>query len=266
MKSKLIFIFSTTLFLVACGGGGSSTTTSEPPPVASKNTFDLKQGYANFIKTGFSKALKISGTCTGTLDIQQDVPIAIQAKPYFEQDADFYNHQLDAVYTKQTLSMTLSQCGVTTADMGQTMYSDFYYDATYSPLGRTDQIYKPDFMTSDLIQYGEAILTSSAAALPNNAHVGDQGAWVTHDIYTYAPDRAKAGSSESSYEVLPLTESTALLKITTKKYHDLPAPSTDKVLDLTETYQYVVNANGELSLRSIDYQYGDSAKTHFLAQ
>jgi hypothetical protein len=227
---RLMALFSITLAitLTACGGGGGGGSSSGP--VTSANTFDISSGYTRLSASGFSKALTVSGTCSGSFSLTSG---PATNSTTFEGAAAFSGNSV--------ATLNLSNC--TPASNVST--TTRYFDANYAPIGYS-------------IVGGDYGVWAATPTLPVAAKVGDVAVVGTINKFTNSSRSTPAGKKENSYVIEADTSTTAIANLISKTYN------ASNILTSTEQDRYRVAADGSLTLISIDIQYANGSTTHLV--
>jgi hypothetical protein len=72
MKSKVFALFLMITLISGCGSGGEDFANQDPSSAAfSPNSFDIQLGWAIKANYGFSRQMRVSGTCSGDMQLAQ---------------------------------------------------------------------------------------------------------------------------------------------------------------------------------------------------
>jgi hypothetical protein len=223
-----ITLIIVSLALAACGGGGGGSSSSGP--VTSTSSFPVESAYTTLIANGTSKAITISGDCSGT---GSRTASAATTPATFEGVAGF-----SAVGTLTTSSAT--PCASSSA----TTYTS-YVDTNYVPLG----------FNSVGVNYGVYL---TAPVFPVSAMVGNTGIIGTVTLYTDSTKSTGNGREDLSYVIEPDTASTAIVNVIAKLYNS------GSVLTATEQDRFRIAATGALVPISADIQYANTSTLHLI--
>jgi len=179
---KLLFVpCFVALLVVACGGGSSSST---PNAGGSPLAFPLGFAIKEVVLGGSNDAFTISGTCTGTAQLNSQSA----------QASTFQSASAVAVVNMSTLYF--SDCDPSLYD-----YSTDYYDANFVALG--------SIRTTG--EYGVFLVPPS---FPASVHVGDSGVIGTQSFFSDSSRAVSTGHDDISYVIEPDTADTAIAKLT----------------------------------------------------
>lgn len=188
--------------LIACGGGGggggatadagggvggNSSTTPTPVSLA------LKPAFVNLVQAATTRSFSISGsvlvngkranvTGSGSATTSPLTSTVFEGKP--------------ALQATTTFNSTLTVNG-STLPVNST--STDYYDTNYSPLGSLSDEYR---------------VLDAPQKIPDTVKAGDSGIFYTETRYSDSSKRTVVGTAEVSYEVLPDTATSLMIKVT----------------------------------------------------
>lgn len=213
-----------TLFLLGCsGGGGGSGGTG---PVTSTLSFPLQSGMKASVQQGGSTNFSVSGTCSGTANMNISTPLP----------ATFKN--IAALSVVIASSMNLPNC---TPSYLYGTHTD-YFDSNYNPLGT-------------IKGSGNYGVYQTPPAIPVSVKVGDAGTIGTIEYYTDNTEFFLVSQDEISYVIEPDTAYTAIVNMIDKSY-DL-----NGTLTSTEQDRYRIKADGTLTPISADLQAANGSTT-----
>jgi hypothetical protein len=180
------------LALTACGGGGSGTPATT---TSATTTFPLAAAMASFARDTRSVPFTLSGT--GTSGAQT---VAFSGSGSISSSIATGTFEGAAAQVKTlTTTATLTAQG-TSSPISDTAVA--YYDANYRTLGTSTA--------------GSYCVSSPADGFPATAKVGDTGTWYTATCYTNSAKSTRTSTGALTFSVEPLTDTSALLRITQK--------------------------------------------------
>lgn len=218
------------LALAGCGGGGSgtpATTTSATP------TLPLAAAMASFARDTRTTPFTVAGTGssggqTVAFGGSGSISSTIAAGTFEGVAAQVKTLTTNATLTAQGASSPISDTSVA------------YYDANYQTLG-----------TSAATSY---CVSSPSGGFPASAKVGDTGTWYSATCYTNSTKSVKTFTRTLTFSIEPLTDTSALLRITQKATPTTGAASSQ---DLT----YTITTAGAVSPRETPFAITSSGVT-----
>jgi hypothetical protein len=225
MKSKVWAVFfSLTTLLAGCGSGGEDFASQDPSAQAvSPNSFDIQLSWTITATYGYSKQMRISGTCSGDMQLAQT--------PHTELDNSSYR------YKSQTLT------GVIYNDCTDGSISSRPVSSTLKTI-QYDANELDAYMEVDN-KYG---VWQSAPTFPTAAKVGDSGNIGEIALYDLNSHEG-IGKEVWTYSVAPDTATTVIFNLVKTSYQasDLGHPTK------TERNKYRVVPDDSLHLISIHW-------------
>jgi hypothetical protein len=212
--------------LTSCGGGGGSGGTG---PVTSTLAFPLQSGMKASVQQGSSINFSVSGTCSGTANINISTPLP----------ATFGN--VAALSVVNAANLNLPNC------IPPSLYSTStdYYDSNYDPLGTIDSS-------------GNYGVYATPPSIPVSVKVGDIGTIGTINYSTDSTQNFSTGHDDISYVIEPDTANTAIVNMIDKSY-DFSGSLTS-----TEQDRSRIKADGTLIPVSVDLQAANGSTTHLV--
>lgn len=177
--------------LAACGGGGD-----DAQPVTSTATYPLTVILDNVIKETVSGQFRISGTASSN---GQSLAVT-GSGTYSTSSITSAFEGTSATKKTSTVTGTITAAG-TSVPYGGT--SATYYSANSSPLGSEAD--------------GEYCVITNRTAVPTTAKVGDTNTWFNGTCYSSSSKVITTGSISVSYALEPDSESTANLKLLSRR-------------------------------------------------
>lgn len=175
------------LILGACGGGGGPAGVSATVPSARE--FQLQVAQLAVSRTPGTSPIKVTGTLNNvTVSGSGTATVAPVQAVMFEGRV--------ALQKTSSLAMTLRVDGTTVSRVQST---SSYFDSNYQPLGQSGSDYQ---VVEDL------------RAIPATARVNEGGIAYVANRYTSSGKAVLLGTVESSWILLPDSETTAVLKLT----------------------------------------------------
>lgn len=230
-------------FLAACGGGGGGGSSVTDPAVS----FPLRQAISDFVSNGKSEYYSFEGSFKNTDGSPYSVNGELQYSKTAASSITFegrnavrYTYSFAGDITFKDLLVNGVKNTIVQAYPTKTFNS--YWDAiTYSELGS--------------LSSSSYRVNSTVTATPAFVKVGQQGTLFTAVDYLNFTKSTQQGTSTATFEVLPDTASSVLIKIT-----EVNADANGANL-LTEINSFRVNLSGTLERVSaaITYQNGDKA-------
>lgn len=223
MKSKVwALFFSLTTLLAGCGSGGEDFASQDPSASAvSPNSFDIQQGWAITATYGYSRQMRISGTCSGDMQVAQTPHMTLEnsSNSYKSQTLTgvIYNDCTDGSIASRPVSSTL-----------KTIQYDANELDAYIEVGN---------------QYG---VWQSTPKFPTAGKVGDRGDVGEIVLYDLSSHEG-IGKEVWTYTIEPDTATTVAFNLTKTSYlaSDLVHPTK------TERNKYRVLPDSGLYLISI---------------
>ncbi len=212
--------------LTACGGGGSSSVPASQPQATS---FALQAGYKARIAAGSTSDYVVSGTCSGTANSTDSVPVA----------ASFEGAPALAANTSFTLAVT--NC----TPASNTVVGQVFYDSNYTPLGTS----VPGSA------YGKFLVTPSP--LPASVKVGDSKEFGVQTMYSDGTKTVLTGKRVYSFVVQADTSTTALVTFIVLGY------DASSQLLVTELSKYRIAVDGAMTQLSLEFQYANGTDLVF---
>jgi hypothetical protein len=211
--------------LASCGGGGGGGGAG---PVTSTLSFPLQSGMKASVQQGGSIDFSVSGTCSGTGNMNSSTPI-----PATFQTVTGFS-------VLSAFSMNLPNCSPSY------LYgtSTDYYDSNYNQLGTIDSS-------------GGYGVYATSPAIPASVKVGNTGTIGTIN-YSDSTQTFPTGHEDISYLIEPDTASTAIVDVIDKSY-DLSGTLTS-----TGQNRSRIKSDGTLTPVSTDIQYANGSTTHLV--
>jgi hypothetical protein len=229
-KVQLI-VFTCVALLSGCGGGGEDFASQDPSAYAkSANSFDIKQGWALQTIYGFSKTMRVSGSCSGDFQLAQG--------PITQPDRQFdLTNRNNVSQTEMLIGINYGACTNNvlqanpwgTSVIQRNLYeslSNYYFD--------------------DDTKYG---YWETSANFPSAAKVGETGQIGAIRIFNTSTNTYQT-REVWTYTLEARTATTAVFNLIKTSYNatDLTRPVK------TEVQKYQVLATNELQLTSIHWE------------
>jgi hypothetical protein len=232
MKISYCLLFA---LVAGCGGGGGGGggDSAHTEPAVSTLSFPVRSGMNAATARGVRESLRATGTalttgtdgdCTGTYQ-NTDGPAAGGAT--FEGSP--------ALSVTSVSIVTYTNC----TPASSTVTGTTYFDSNYVPLGVD-------------VQGGEYGVYTPPAVIPTTAKVGDFGIIGTMILYLDSTKNTEIGHRDDSFVIEPDTANTAIINLIAK-FYDI-----SNVLESTQQERYRINANGDITLISLEVLYADT--------
>jgi hypothetical protein len=220
--SRYAGAIATALALTACGGGGSD---APPQTTSATTTFPLAAALVNSGKDTRTVPFTLSGTGTSggqTIAFAGSGSISATIAPgTFEGAAA----QVKTLTTTATVTAQGSSSPLVDTNVA-------FYDSNFQVLGAS--------AASGYCVY------SGAASVPASAKIGDTGALYLATCYTNSAKSVRTGTVAISFAVEPLTDTSAILRITQKA---TPVTGAASAQDFT----YTITTAGVIGPRETPY-------------
>ena len=220
MRTNLVLVTVAVAFILAGCGPNDPSGPAEFALGPYLEPLPLRVGFQSLIARNRAHSLNVRGACTGIAKLVVDPT----TPAVFEGVAGFLAVESITFDTPSCTALNIG--GATTR----------YYDANYAPIGESfpGQAY--------------ARFQVMGAPLPLIVRLGDNATYATFDLYVDGSKAIVAGTRVLSYLIEQDTVKTVFIGFLTKDYNNAGQ------LKKTRIDRYRLYGNGELQLRSIEFQ------------